>query len=85
MLDTDSQVDRNYDAFAVQLPDLLKTNPGQFVLMNDAAIRGFFSSALAAVDEGARRYGLGKFSVQQVTSEAENLGFYSYAGGALQA
>ncbi len=85
MPETESQIDRNYQAFVARLPELLQTHPGKFALLHDEHIDEFFQSALAAVNEGARRFGMGAFSVQEVTSEVENLGFYSYAGSSLLA
>jgi hypothetical protein len=48
-------------------------------------IVSYFNSAIEAMTEGHRQYGEGEYSVQEVTDEIENLGFYSYAGAALQA
>lgn len=64
-----SQVDQNYQAFVKQLPELMKTNPGQFALMNNAQIVRFFQSASDAVQEGFAKYGTGNFSVQEVTDK----------------
>lgn len=79
------QVDQNYAVFERVLPSLLQTNPGEFALMHDAQVVRFRSTALAAVSDGMRLFGPGNYSVQEVTSLADDLGFYSYAGGALQA
>ncbi|HTQ13389.1 MAG TPA: hypothetical protein VMH86_05885 [Rhizomicrobium sp.] len=62
-----SQVTQNYQAFVQQLPELLKTNPGQYALMNNGQIVRFFQSMSDAVQEGFAKYGAGNFSVQQVT------------------
>lgn len=80
-----NEIDRNYEAFERQLPTLLRTHPGKFALMHDEQIVTFFDNAKAAVSQGLRQFGLGKYSVKEVTSQADDLGFYSYAGGSLQA
>jgi hypothetical protein len=81
----DDQVDRNYEAFRELLPRLLETKADRFALMHNEEVVGFFESSVAAVTDGMKRFGAGNYSVQQVATQAENLGFYSYAGGAVQA
>lgn len=78
-----SQVDRNFEAFLAVLPQLLQTNPGKFALMHDAHVHNFYDSALQAVVEGTKLFGVDQFSVQEVTGRAEDLGFYSYAGSTM--
>lgn len=79
------QVDRNYVVFARELPTLLRSHAGKYVLMHDESVIGFSTSAKAAVSEGMKKFGPGNYSVQEITSQPDDLGFYSYAGGALQA
>ncbi len=71
-------VDANYEAFNKRLPELLKTNPGQFALLRDEEIIEFFSSAREAAQHGERTFGDGLFSVQEVTGEAVDLGWFSH-------
>lgn len=80
-----SETERNYAVFIDQLPDLIDKHQGQFVLLHAEKIEGFFSSLVNALSEGSKRFGEGNFSVQEVADEVESLGFYSYAGGSLQA
>jgi len=77
-----AQVDNNYVAFEALLPKIIKTHAGQFALMSSGEIVDYFDNSLAATLAGARRFGVGGFSVQEVTDQADNLGFYSYVGGA---
>ena len=77
-----AEADRNYEAFAVLLPGLLPDQRGRFALMHDAQIVGFYDSSLDATLEGLRKFGEGRYSVQEITDEPEHLGFYSYVGGA---
>ena len=81
----DQQVDRNFEAFQLALPSIPAIYAGQYALLHQQEIVEYFQSAVAAVVEGMRRYGQGEFSVQQVSERAEDLGFYSYAGGAIEA
>lgn len=80
-----SETERNYAAFISQLPDLVQSHEGQYALLHAQKVVAYFDSAADAVVSGIKRYGRDAYSVQEVTSEIENLGFYSYAGGALQA
>lgn len=73
------QVDENYAAFRKLLPELLLTHAGKFAVMHDGAVVEFFDSLSDAARFGHLKYGGIDFSVQQVTSQAVNLGFYSYA------
>ena len=82
---TPSQVDLNYEAFVAQLPQILDRRRGQYALLHEGEIVDYFGSALDAAIEGHGRFGEGAYSVQEVTDESDNLGFYSYAGGAGQA
>ena len=69
----------NYEAFASLLPLLLQDHAGQYALMRDREIAGFFSSASAAHHAGISQFGDNRFSVQKVEHKAIDLGFYSYA------
>jgi len=80
-----TEVDINFDAFRGMLPDLLQQAPGKFALLHRSELVDLFDSAIAAFIEGARRFGAEQYSVQEVTEQADSLGFYSYAGGAGQA
>ncbi|MGH6872629.1 MAG: hypothetical protein ACREHE_14100 [Rhizomicrobium sp.] len=64
-----SQVEQNYQAFQKLLPQLMKTNPGQYALLNNGQVIRFFQSASDAVQEGFTKYGPGNFSVQEVTDQ----------------
>lgn len=81
----ESEVDLNFDAFRGMLPDLLQEAPGKFALLHQEKLIELFDSSIAAFIEGARKFGEQQYSVQEVTQQSDNLGFYSYAGGAGQA
>jgi hypothetical protein len=76
-----NQVDANYTAFEVLLPEILPGHEGEFALLNEGEVVEYFESSLEATIAGAKQFGLGHFSVQEVSAEPEHLGFYSYVGG----
>lgn len=69
----------NYEAFEAMLPVFLAERRGEFALLRDGAVVGFFATAGEAQIEGTTRFGDGLFSVQKVEDRAVDLGFYSYA------
>jgi hypothetical protein len=73
-----TEADRNFAVFQRELPELLATHPGKFALMHDGSIVDFFDSIGDAARQGRKLYGEA-FSVQEVASKNESLGFYSYA------
>lgn len=77
-----NEVDRNFDAFRSMLPDLLQKAPGKYALLHRQDLIDVFENSVAAFIAGMERFGEDEFSVQEVTQQADNLGFYSYAGGA---
>lgn len=81
----DTEIDRNFEAFRSLLPGLLQAAPGKYALMHAQRVVDLFDSSKSAVIAGLQQFGDGQYSVQQVTEQADNLGFYSYAGGAGQA
>lgn len=77
---TTEQVKRNYDAFLIQLPALLKSHPGKFALMRDGAIVEFFDTARDAYVAGSTLFKAdGLFSVQEILEAPVDLGFFSHA------
>lgn len=82
---TDTEVDTNFSAFRSMLPDLLQKAPGKYALLHSKELIGLYDTSVGAFIDGAKRFGEGAYSVQEVTQQADNLGFYSYAGGAGQA
>lgn len=72
------QVDQNYDAFQRVLSTLLPAHRNEFALMRDRQIVGFFDKPGAAYSDGMRRFPDQLFSIQEVTDEPIDLGFYSH-------
>lgn len=67
-------VEANYSAFQKILPSLLAARAGQFVLLRDEEVAGFFETAGQAYAKGLASYPDRLFSVQRVALRAANIG-----------
>lgn len=74
------EVDHNYDAFMRMLSDLLPDHRDQLALMRDGQVVGFFGTPRELLEAAAERFPDGIFSVQEVTDEPLDLGFWSHVG-----
>jgi len=72
------EVDRNYDIFMRQLADLLPEHRDQYALMREGEIVGFFDKPGDANVAGTERFEDGIYSIQAVTDEPIDLGFFSH-------
>jgi hypothetical protein len=72
------EVDLNFQFFQSEVAKLLTTHRGKFALIHDRKIIGFYDTALDAYTSGNQLYSDGLFSIQQVTENAADLGFYSH-------
>lgn len=72
------EVDRNYDAFARMLGSLLSEHRDQLALMRDGRVVGFYDSPREALRAAAEKFTDGIFSIQEVTDEPIDLGFWSH-------
>lgn len=75
----DAEVDANFDAFRAQLPDLIDAHQGQYALLRHREIKGYFGDLRSAFEAGISRYSDRLFSVQEVTAQPADLGFFSHA------
>lgn len=73
------EVDRNYDAFTRALGGIMPAHRDQFALMRGGAIIAYFDKPGDAYREGVSRYDDMIFSIQEVTDEPIDLGFWSHA------
>lgn len=80
-IDRTGEIEGNFEAFEAALPAIIKAHAGEFALIHQREIQGFYKSSLAATLEGLQKFGAGEFSVQEVAEQPEHLGFYSYVGG----
>lgn len=72
------EVDRNYDVFARKLASLLPYHRYEFALMRDGEIIDFFVKPGEANRAGVERFPDGIYSIQEVTDEPIDLGFWSH-------
>jgi len=72
------QVDQNYDAFVRKLGGILEAHRDQLALMRDGKIVGYFGSPREALQVASERFPDGIFSIQEVTDEPIDLGFWSH-------
>lgn len=79
MSELEDEIDRNLEAFKAQLPALLEQHKGRYALMRRQEIVGVYDTIRDAQLTGRTFYEDGLFSVQKVTSEPVNLGFFSHA------
>jgi hypothetical protein len=62
-------VNSDFEFFESQLPNLLKEHRGQFVLIKDKAIQGYYASVEQALKEGYDKFGNTDFLIQEITNE----------------
>lgn len=74
------EVDRNYDAFMRVLGSILPKHKDQLALMRDGQIIGYFDTPREALSAASELFPDGIFSIQEVTNEPIDLGFWSHAG-----
>ena len=80
-MDVDRQreeVDRNYDAFTRVLADLLPEHRDQWVLMRSEKIVGIYVKPGEANLAGVEQFEDGIYSIQEITDEPIDLGFWSH-------
>ena len=56
----------DYDAFKQQLPDLLRTSKGKFVVMHNRTVQKISDNQDEALKFAVREYGMGNFIVQEI-------------------
>lgn len=72
------EVDRNYDAFVRVLGSILDKHRDQLALMRDGRIVAYFEKPGEAYRAGLGHFPDGIFSIQEVTDEPIDLGFWSH-------
>lgn len=74
------EVDRNYDAFARMLSSIIGDHRDQLALMRDGKIVGFYRTPREALEAATEQFPDRIFSIQEVTDEPIDLGFWSHVG-----
>ena len=77
--DREKQIDSNYDFFQRSLAKILPDHRGEFALLRDRQIVGFFAGPGEAYREGLRLYSDELFSVQEVEDRPAEMGLISLA------
>ena len=73
-----AEVDRNYDVFMRTLASILPNHRDQYALMRNGEIMEYFDKVGDAYDRGVNTFADGIFSIQEVTDEPIDLGFWSH-------
>lgn len=73
------EVDRNYKQFKELVPILIEKHRGQYTLLNGGEIVEIYATAADAMKTGQKFYDYGLFSIQKITVETEDLGYFSHA------
>lgn len=71
------QVDLNYDAFVRMLGGIIDDHRDELALMRDGKIVGYFDTPKAALQAANALFPDDVFSLQEVTDEPIDLGFWS--------
>lgn len=72
------EVDRNYDVFVRMLHDILDDHRDEYALMRDGKIIAFYQKPGEANRAGVEKFADGIYSIQEVTDEPIDLGFWSH-------
>lgn len=72
------EVDRNYDFFVRHLAEYLGNHRGHYALLKNQQLIEFFPKPGEAYSEGLKRFPDAVFSIQEVTDEPIDLGFFSH-------
>jgi len=74
------EVDRNYDAFTRVLGSIIDTHRDKLALMRDERIVGYYDTPREALQAASELFPDDIFSIQEVTDEPIDLGFWSHVG-----
>ncbi len=73
------EVDQNYEAFQKVLPGLMRQSPGKWALLHNKEVEAVFDTAMDACTAGEKLYPDKLFSVQEISEQIVDLGWYSHA------
>jgi hypothetical protein len=73
------EIERNYAAFLDIREELMRENEGRYALLRHRKLEGVFDSAGEAARTGYSRFADTDYSIQLITDEPVDLGFYSHA------
>lgn len=73
------EIQRNFDFFQRNVANFLPLREGQYALLHNCSVAGFFPTAVLAEAAGEQQFRDAPFSIQEVTRESVDLGFFSNA------
>lgn len=73
-----SEIDQNFDNFQRVVQSYLPDNRGRWALMRHGHVVSLFDTAGEAEGAGIDRYDDDLFSIQEITDEIVDLGFFSH-------
>ncbi|WP_267378117.1 MULTISPECIES: hypothetical protein [unclassified Sphingomonas] len=73
-----NEIDGNFDSFQRLVQQYLPARKGEWALLRHGEIIEFYPSASVAEGNGMARYKDDMFSIQEVTDEVVDLGFFSH-------
>lgn len=62
-------INPDFEFFESRLPDLLKDHRGQYALIKNKEIHGFYASTEEALKHGYEKFGNTEFLIQEITDE----------------
>ena len=77
--DIQTEVDRNFEAFKIMLPDLLKDHAGKYGLLRGTKLIEKFDTAGDALIYARAQFPDDLYSIQEITGRTIDLGFFSHA------
>jgi hypothetical protein len=75
----EQEINENYKAFIRLLPSIISEHYGEFAVMRSKEIVAYFDTAQEAMRYAASTYSDNIFSIQEVTGDAVDLGWFSHA------
>lgn len=72
------EIDGNFDSFQRVVHQYLPARKGEWALMRHGEIVSFHASAASAEGAGIAKYDDDLFSIQEVSDEVVDLGFFSH-------
>ena len=75
----EAEIERNYAAFLDMLGELKRDHEGRYALLRAQRLEGVFDTPGEAARTGFTRFGDHHYSIQLITEEPVDLGFYSHA------
>lgn len=73
------EIDQNFDFFQRNLAEFVDRHRGKFALLRNAGVVDFHETVKAAEIEGISQFPDGVFSIQEVSDDPVDLGFFTHA------